>query len=61
MEGATPVQPLQDTQAVLQVVAAPPDPQSQADMMEMTGYFFIAAVTIFCARRLLDLFRYDHD
>lgn len=61
MEGATPVQPLQDTQAVLQVVAAPPDPEAQADLFALAGLFFVAALVIFCARRLLDLFRTDHD
>lgn len=61
MEGTTPVQPTQDTQAVLQVVAAPPDPELQADMFELAGLYFVAALVIFLARRLLDLFRVDHD
>lgn len=61
MEGTTPVQPTQDTQAVLQVVAAPPDLELQADMFELAGLYFVAALVIFLARRLLDLFRVDHD
>ena len=48
-------------QATMQVVPAPPDTESQADMLEMAGLFFVAALVIFCARRLLDLFRTDHD
>lgn len=60
MEGATPEQG-GDTQAVLQVVAAPPDPELQADMFELAGHYFFAALVIFLARRLLDLFRVDHD
>lgn len=51
----------QTTQAVVQVQAAPPDPEAQADMLELAGLFFAAALAIFCARRLLDLFRTDHD
>lgn len=46
---------------VLQVQAAPPDPEAQADMLELSMLFFVAALVIFCARRLLDLFRVDHD
>lgn len=61
MEGATPVEPQQDTQAVMQVVAAPPDPELQADLFQLAGLYFVAGVAIFCARRLLDLFRADHD
>lgn len=50
-----------ETTAVLQVVPAPPDPQAQADLLELAGLFFVAALVIFCARRLLDLFRTDHE
>lgn len=55
------MQSTQDTQAVLQVVAAPPDPELQADMFQLAGLYFVAALVIFLARRLLDLFRVDHD
>lgn len=51
----------QETQAVLQVVAAPPDPDLQADLFQLAGLYFAAALVIFLARRLVDLFRVDHD
>lgn len=46
---------------VVQVAPAEPSPELQADMAELAGLFFVAGVVIFCARRLLDLFRADHD
>lgn len=51
----------QPTQAVLHVQPAPPDPELQADLFELAGLYFVAALVVFCARRLLDLFRTDHD
>ncbi len=41
----------------VQVEAAPPDPERLADLGTVFGLFFVAAVAIFCARRLLDLFK----
>lgn len=46
---------------VVQVTPADPNPESQADMAELAGLFFVAGLVIFLARRLLDLFRVDHD
>lgn len=45
----------------VQVTPAKPDPEAQSDMFELAGLFFMAALVIFLARRLLDLFRADHD
>lgn len=52
---------METTQTVIQVQAAPPDPDLQSDLFELAGLYFVAAMTIFLARRLLDLFRSDHD
>lgn len=41
------------------VEPAPVDPDHIADMSAMWSLFLVAAVVIFCARRLLDLFRVD--
>lgn len=43
------------------VEPAPADPQRIADMAELAGLFFVAALSIFLLRRLLDLFRVDQD
>lgn len=40
----------------LQVVSAPPDSDRLGDIAELAGYFFVAALAIFCARALYDLF-----
>lgn len=61
MEEQQPAQSHVPQSHVLQVQAAPPDPEAQADMLELSMLFFVAALVIFCARRLLDLFRVDHD
>lgn len=45
----------------LVVQPAPPSPEGQADMLELAGLFFVTALVIFLARRLLDLFRVDPD
>lgn len=44
------------------VEPAPPDPERLRDIGEVWTMFLVAAVAIFCLRRLLDLFRTDqHD
>lgn len=43
------------------VEPAPANPEHIADMSALWGLFLVAAVVIFCARRLLDLFRVDSD
>lgn len=50
-----------DQAIVVQVTPADPNPEAQADMLELAGIFFGAALVIFLARRLLDIFRADHD
>lgn len=45
----------------LVVQPAPPSPEGQADMLELAGLFFVTALVIFLARRLVDLFRVDPD
>ena len=43
------------------VEPAPADPERIGDMSSLWGLFLVAAVVIFCMRRLLDLFRVDAD
>lgn len=44
------------------VEPAPADPERIADMGALWSLFLVAALAVFCARRLLDLFRTDqHD
>lgn len=43
------------------VEPAPADPERIADMQALWGLFLVAAIVVFCARRLLDLFRVDAD
>ena len=43
------------------VEPAPADPERIADMGALWSIFLVAAVVVFCARRLLDLFRVNQD
>ena len=40
----------------VQVEPAPPSPENLGDISAVFGLFLAAAVLVFCARRLLDLF-----
>ncbi len=43
------------------VEPVPPSEANLADLAALWGLFFIAALVIFLARRLMDLFRVDHN
>jgi hypothetical protein len=42
------------------VEPAPADPEHLADLSALWGLFLVAAVAIYCMRRILDVFRTDH-
>lgn len=42
------------------VEPAPADSENISDISALWGLFLVAAVAIFCARRIVDLFRVDH-
>lgn len=44
----------------VQLEPMPLDSERLQDIAELSGLFFVAALVIFCARRLLDLFRVSH-
>jgi len=48
------------TTITVQVEPAPADPEHLADLSALWGLFLVAAVAIYCMRRILDLFRTDH-
>jgi len=43
------------------VEPAPANPEHVEDLGALWALFFVAALAIFCARRLIDLFRVDTD
>jgi len=62
MAGSTTQATTSDGSTVTIVVEpAPADPERIADMGALWSLFLVAAVAIFCARRLLDLFRTDQN
>lgn len=63
MAGSTTTQATTSDGSTVTIVVepAPADPERIADMGALWSLFLMAAVAIFCARRLLDLFRTDQN
>ncbi len=62
MAGSTTQATTSDGSTVTIVVEpAPADPERIADMGALWSLFLVAALAIFCMRRLSDLFRFDQN